>query len=74
MLTVLIRYQKSRIETLTPAHSVEFWPEGTPKAGLLMTHTNGDQSHVGLSEKGDENWRDVFVMNDKGATVARYTL
>ena len=78
MLTVLVRYKKTRIEVLMPATTVEFFPEsdGNHDAGLLVINdSSGQQSrHLPLSEKSDENWRDVFVMNASGSTVARYVL
>lgn len=82
MFSVLIRYRKSRREVLIPACSVEFIPEGekipnTPfEPGLLINHgvegKNG--CHLGFTLEGDEDWRDVFVMNAAGQTVARYVL
>lgn len=70
MLTALVRYQKTRIEVLNPAVSVEF----NPDEGLLIHRNDTQSQHLGFSEKGDPNWRDVFVMNENGSTVARYTL
>lgn len=75
MLTVLIRYVKTRREVLTPATSVEYQPTeiDAVEPGLLIL--NGDKGqHLVPTEKGDENWRYVFVMNENGSTVARYTL
>ena len=76
MLTVLIRYKESRREILIPAKSVEFIPSGTEDAGLLINHgVEADGGiHLGLTASDDNNWRDVFVMNANGQTVARYTL
>ncbi len=83
MFSVLIRYRETRREALISAESVEFIPltdkdEEPPydKAGLLVNHgveTKGG-FHLGVTPMGDENWRDVFVMNEAGQTVARYTL
>lgn len=76
MLTVLIRYNKSRRECLFTAKSVEFQPDNGSNAdsGLLINYDDVDSTHFGFTEKGDEDWRDVFVMNKNGQTVARYTL
>ena len=82
MFSLLIKYQKTHREILISAKSVEFIPPN-PKAenpdefaGLLVNH--GVEAEGGcflsVSEKDDPNWRDVFVMNDNGRTVARYTL
>lgn len=77
MLTVLIRYKKSRRECLTPAKSVEFIPRGgEDEPGLLINHAVEAEGgyHLGMTPEGDDDVRDVFVMNAQGATVARYTL
>ena len=80
MFSVLIRYKKSRREVLIPARTVEFIPEGEKmpnapfEAGLLINHTENGGHHLGFTPEGDEDWRDVFVMNAAGQTVARYTL
>ncbi len=77
MFTVLIRYNESRRECLIPARSVEFVPNGgEDNPGLLINHgvlAEGG-SHLGMTPEGDKNWRDVFVMNAQGKTVARYLL
>lgn len=81
MFTVLIRYQMTRREVLITAKTVEFLPEGkddeSPEApGLSINHgIDGEKTtFLSLTPKDDENWRDVFVMNEQGQTVARYTL
>lgn len=84
MLTVLFRYQRSRVEVLKMADSVEYTPPhgksddpaNPPKnvePGLLLTLGEKGE-HVELTGVDDPDYRDVFVMNDNGATVARYTL
>ena len=77
MLTVLIRYKKSRTETLQEVAGVEYFPpdgDDVVAPGLLLRFENGQDVQLAMSEKDDENWRDVFVMNSQGQTVARYTL
>ena len=84
MFSVLIRYQKTRREVLLSAKSVEFVPPRTELenedaaqfAGLLINHGVEEEEgcHISLTPKGNSNWRDVFVMNDQGQTVARYTV
>ena len=76
MLTVLIRDQKTRREVLLQARSVGFVPEGKDDAGLLINHGVEAEGgcHLAPTQEGDEDWRDVFVMNAAGQTVARYTL
>lgn len=75
MFSVLIRYKKSRREVIIPARSVEYVPDGKD-AGLLINHAVEAEGgrHLGRTSQGDEDWRDVFVMNAQGQTVARYTL
>jgi hypothetical protein len=78
MLTVLIRYKETRREVLMPAKRVEFVPESSKEEspGLLINH--GDEAESGcflaMTSEGDSDWRDVFVMNAQGQTVARYIL
>ena len=79
MLTVLVRYTKSGREVLIPAKTVEFVPKGSnlgDAEGLIINHNTPEEGgcQLGFSSKDDQDWRDVFVMNGKGATVARYTL
>ncbi len=74
MLTVLIRYKESRREVIFPAISVEFVPSGTEDAGLLINTKVDGETHLALSASDNHDWRDVFVMNANGQTVARYTL
>lgn len=74
MLTVLVRYTHSKREVLFPAQEVEYVPRGVPDAGLLIKFDYDKGTHLGVTTEGDEDLRDVFVMNDNGATVARYTL
>ena len=84
MLTVLIRYRVTRTETVQQVKTVEFYPNEKlgkrsdgyerPPAGLLLVYDDNESSHLSPTPEGDENWRDVFVMNAQGQTVARYTL
>ena len=86
MLTVLIRYRETRREVLIPAKCVEYIPPGkTPvekeiatidQPGLLINHGGKADNgfHLGLTPIGEENFKDVFIMNDHGQTVARYIL
>ncbi len=74
MFTVLIRYKKSRREVLTPATSIEFVHSGYgEEPGLLITNSEGSV-FLDPTSKDDEDFRDVFVMNAQGQTVARYVL
>ncbi len=83
MFSVLIRYNVSRREVLISAETVEFirppekddpCPVDIP--GLLINHgIEGKKGfHLAMTEADDPDWRDVFIMNDSGATVARYIL
>ncbi len=80
MFTVLIKHvgsnQKGRTVLLS-AKTVEFVPEGglDKNPGLFINHgvDGEDGCHLSPSEV-EADYRDVFVMNDQGATVARYTL
>ncbi len=77
MFTVLIRYQGTRREVLLFAERIEFAGPEEKEPGLHIDNSDveGKMSHfLAHSKKGDENWRDVFVMNDHGQTVARYIL
>lgn len=74
MLTVLIRYKETRREVIIPASSVEFIPVSTGDEPGLLINNGVEAEHLGLTEKSDPNFRDVFVMNGNGQTVARYTL
>ena len=83
MFSILIRYHVSQREVLISAKTVEFIrpskkgdPTPTDIPGLLVNHgvEAEDGCHLGMTEANDPDWRDVFVMNDRGATVARYTL
>lgn len=88
MFSVLIRYKETRREVLIPAKSVEFIPtiwtmevgESSPcpvdQPGLLINHgVEGEGGcFLAMTPEGDSNWRDVFVMNAQGQTVARYVL
>lgn len=85
MLTILIKYQKSKREVLFGAESVEYVPPPADETerprgdhgdgeGLLVQLGGGKAQHLGLTAIGDMDYRDVYVMNDKGSTVARYTL
>lgn len=82
MFTILLRYKKTRREVIISAESVEFIPNdgkkgtGIDNPGLLINHGVEAKSgyHLAMTPEGDEDWRDVFVMNNHGQTVARYTL
>lgn len=83
MFSVLIRYQVSRREVLISAKTVEFIrppvkgdPVPTDMPGLLINHgVEGENGcHLAMTESDDPDWRDVFIMNDQGQTVARYIL
>lgn len=75
MLTVLIKYRISKTETVHEVKSAEFYPlEGTHPPGLLLRYDDGRHTHLDPTPEGDEDWRDVFVMNSNGQTVTRYTL
>lgn len=79
MLTMKIKYQESNIEVVELVEKVEYIPphsrkEDHPAPGLLVEYGNGRASHLCLTPLGDTDYRDVFIMNDKGSTVARYTL
>lgn len=80
MFSVLIRYKQSRREVLIPARTVEFVPKGSccgdKDEGLLINHAVEAEGgcHLGFTAEGDPDWRDIFVMNANGQTVARYTL
>lgn len=75
MLTVLVKHKDTGREVLFPADSVEMQESG-PGAGLLIRGKQSDGidgRHLAASATSGDA-RDVFVMNDSGATVARYTL
>lgn len=79
MLSMLVKYRKSGIENVCLVERVEYYPpqhgkENNPEPGLLVEYSNGKAVHLPLTPIGDEDYRDVFVMNEKAATVARYTL
>lgn len=79
MLTVLAKYHKTKREVLLQANAVEYVPKGDDRcgAGLLLRGVNGADganTHLGMTMKGDEDFRDVFVMNADGQTVARYII
>ncbi len=83
MFSVLIRYKETRREVLISAKTVEFIPPGTvvenkgiDQPGLLINHgVDAERGcHLSMTPEGDPNWRDIFVMNDQGQTVARYIL
>ena len=83
MLTVLIRYRETRIETLQQVKGLEFYPKPDnesgddgerPLPGMLLVYDDDTSNHLSPTPEGDEDWRDVFVMNAQGQTVARYTL
>lgn len=69
MLTVLIRNRKTRREILYSADEVEF-QKGD---GLRFHRPDRSGSHFSESNVEDD-YRDVFIMNDAGQTVARYLL
>jgi len=79
MLTVLIKHKngdQAGREVLVPAKSVEFIPNGSPAGGeLLVNHgVDAEGGFCLTSSKNGDDWRDVFVMNAQGQTVARYTI
>lgn len=79
MLTVLIRHKSGdRVirEVLVSAKNVEFIPDESPAGGkLLVNHGVEAEGGFCLSSSDDgDDWRDVFIMNAQGQTVARYTL
>ncbi len=71
--SVLIRNKKTKVETLYIADQIEF----DEKEGLyLYQRCYGDSipsQHFMLSEK-EEDYRDVFIMNESGQTITRYFL
>lgn len=80
MLTVLLKWHDGGNEVILSADSVEFVPKREtangskqdPGPGLIVR--NGKDDHrIPASERHPE-LRDVFVMNEAGSTVARYTL
>ncbi len=85
MLTVLIRNQKTKREIILPAKNIEYIPIPTKeeteivdidRPGLLINHGVEAEGgcHLAMTSIGDDNFRDVFVMNSHGQTVARYIL
>ncbi len=69
MLTVLIRHKKSGREILYPADEVEF-----EKGYGLRFHSPGQSGAHFPESNTEDDYRDVFVMNAAGQTVARYRL
>lgn len=43
-------------------------------AGLLIVKASKEVDRVGYTQHPDQDYRNVFVMNSTGATVAKYTL
>ena len=78
MLTVLIKYKNGDQvgrEVLVSAKSVEFTPDGSPAGGELLVNLGVEEGGFCLTSSENEgDWRDVFVMNAQGQTVARYTI
>ncbi len=75
MFTVLIKYQKTKAEVLFSAKTVEFASQGELGGLTVNRGVEAEQGfHLSPTPEGDDNWRDVFVMNDRGQTVARYIL
>ena len=85
MFSVLIRYKVSRREVLISAETVEFIPPESPDnkvevlrdmPGLLVNcGVEGEKGcHLAMTPDDDPDFRDVFVMNAQGQTVARYML
>jgi hypothetical protein len=69
----MIRNKKTRRETIYEASHVECQEAGED-ATLLVFHPTGDgYSSIGASASEDD-YRDVFVMNANGKTVARYLI
>ena len=74
MMTVMIRHKVTRREFLIACEAVEFEDSGKgDHPGLLLIVPGADSRHYALSEM-EADYRDVFVMNAAGQTVARYTL
>ena len=74
MMTVLIRNKATRREFLTECEAVEFEDYGKGEhPGLLLVRPEAESQHYALSET-EADYRDVFVMNAAGQTVARYSL
>lgn len=78
MFTVLIRYKKTGREVLRTAETVEFISEeGDRQRGLLINSGIDAKSgfHLPMTTEADkDDYRDVFIMNNDGQTVARYVL
>ena len=66
MFTILIKYKNSNCENLYTADSIEF----NQKTGLSFNSINGHGYHFGISDL-DEDFRDIFVMNNSGQSVTR---
>lgn len=74
MLTVLVIHKSSGRKVLLEADRVEFQDEDGPGQGLLVCRDDNNSAHHYSPSKDSEDARDVYVMNDAGQTVARYTL
>ena len=75
MLTVLMKYRISKTEIVQEVKCAEFYPlDGELPPGILLHYDDEHCTHLCPTAEGDEDWRDVFVMNSEGQTVARYTL
>ena len=69
MFTVLIRNKCTKDEILYLSDEVKFSEEN----GLTFTIKDGRGCHFIPSDK-EQDYRDIFVMNSSGQTVARYLL
>ena len=69
MLTILIRHKNTKREVIYPADEVEFEEDD----GLRFHTKDGCGMHLKCSDS-EQDYRDVFIMNDAGQTVARYLL
>lgn len=73
MLTVMIRHlDDNNREVLIEAKSIQYIPTG-PKAGLLIRLPDDHSTHLGHDATRDP-LIDVFIMNNSGKTVAKYSL
>ena len=76
MLTIMIRHSDTKREFITPCKTLEYVQKATLEepAGLLVQLENDDFVRYPVRDHDGEPYRDVFVMNDAGQTVARYVL
>ena len=76
MLTVMIRHSETKREVIFSANTVEYVQRATPEepAGLLVLGEGSEYSRYPVRDHDEGPYRDVFVMNEAGQTVARYVL